>query len=272
MTKFVVGKGFAADFEFGFDIGSYAIVESDVVTADEYSCLVESEDGFDQLYEGTGFGNFDPETGVPTTGMVTSWTQSYGGLPVFTMTEFSQTWEDYWSFVESGKTDIFLHAIFRGSDTVVGGRLDDSLFGWDGDDRLKGGNGDDGLLGGHGRDILVGGNGYDVLIGGKGADIFVYRKIADSPAGAQPDFILFDHSQGDRIDLHKIDADTIANGDQAFYLAGQSFSFSGTPGELIFFPDDFRKLVQGDVNGDKVADFEIRVSWPTTPVDVDFIF
>lgn len=267
MTKFVVGKGFAVDMQ-DFDIGSYAVVESDIVTADEDSCLVESEDGFDQLYQGTGFGNFDPETGVPTTGTMTSWTQSSGGLPVFTMTKFSQSWEDYWGFVDSGKTQVYLHTIFRGADTLVGGRGDDQLSGFEGNDTLKGGKGDDSLKGYHGRDVLLGGRGGDFLVGGQNDDTFVYQELSDSRVGDKHDFITDFHG-GDLIDLSEIDADTTADGDQAFHLVD---AFTNNPGELDQVTAGIGTIyVRGDVDGDAVADFEIQVS-VNSVTDGDFIF
>lgn len=269
MTKFVVGKDFALDMQ-DLNIGSYAIVESDVVTADEDSCLVESEDGFDQLYQGTGFGNFDPETGVPTTGTITSWTQSSGGLAVFTMTKFSQTWEDYWDFVNSGKTQVYLHDIFRGADTIVGGGGNDQLYGFQGNDTLKGGKGDDVLHGYQGHDVLMGGEGRDFLIGGQRADLFVYSKTDESVVGSsQRDIIVdFNQSQGDQIDLHEIDADTTIDGDQAFHLGSW-----GTAGALrVLTNEPGHRILQGDVNGDSAADFEIQITGTPTLVDGDFIF
>jgi Ca2+-binding RTX toxin-like protein len=269
MTKFVYGEGFALQ---NFHIGDFAIVESDALTADEDSCLVESEDGFDQLYHGTGFGNFDPETGVPTTGTIASWTESSGGIAVFTMTKLNQSWEDYWGFVNSGRTTIYKHTIFRGADTIVGGRLDDQLHGFDGDDTLKAGHGDDFLLGYHGHDVLVGGKGRDLLRGDQGADGFVYNKLSDSRIGDDKRDTILDFGHGaDRIVLHQIDADTTMDRDQAFFLGGQSFS--GTPGELIFhIVDTFDTDLEGDVDGDGIADFAIRFRGHITFVDSDFIF
>jgi hypothetical protein len=67
----------------------------------------------------------------------------------------------------------------KGSDSVIGGDLNDTLSGGRsgdkveggrGKDTLRGGPGGDKLLGGPGRDILKGGPGGDKLIGGPGKD------------------------------------------------------------------------------------------------------
>jgi Ca2+-binding RTX toxin-like protein len=68
----------------------------------------------------------------------------------------------------------------KGSDSVTGGDLNDTLSGGGsgdkldgagGKDTLRGGPGGDKLLGGPGRDILKGGGGGDKLVGGPGKDI-----------------------------------------------------------------------------------------------------
>jgi Ca2+-binding RTX toxin-like protein len=273
MAKLVFGTDAVGDMD-QFDIGDFAIIKTDIVTADHNSCTVESEDGFDQLYEGSGFNDFDPQTGLPTTGTITSWNESSSGADVFTLSDFSQTWADYSGFVNSGDTNAYLNDLLAGGDTIGGGDRNDTLFALDGNDTLKGGGGRDHLDGGNGRDMLLGGAGSDVLTGGGKGDLFVYQKIKDSPANGNNDIINdFNHSQGDQIDLHKIDADVTLDGNQAFHLSVDS-DFDNEAGELIqeVFKDG-RLHLQGDVDGDGFADFDIEFVGKMPPfVDGDFVF
>ena len=103
-----------------------------------------------------------------------------------------------------------------GSDRIVGGAGDDNLFGGTGNDRLFGGTGTDVIVGGAGNDVIGGGAGDDIVTGGAGADTFDFRDIRyiDKDGG---DLIAdFSHAQGDKIDLHLIDANTGIDGNQDF--------------------------------------------------------
>lgn len=67
----------------------------------------------------------------------------------------------------------------------------------------------------------------------------------------------------DIIDLTAIDANTTVSGNQAFALI-QGVQFSGTAAELLIREDtdaDGRDLtlIEGDVNGDGVADFQLTL-------------
>ena len=117
--------------------------------------------------------------------------------------------------------------------------------------------GNDTLIGGAGNDILIGAAGKDTMRGGPGADRFGFIAITESPRGLNRDIIAdFSRTQLDIIDLSKIDADIDGtSGNQAFKFIGAA-AFSGIDGQLRFSGG----IVQGDVNGDRVADFELRVS------------
>lgn len=132
---------------------------------------------------------------------------------------------------------------------------------------LSGLAGNDRLIGGVGNDRLIGGVGVDVLIGGLGVDRFVFTSTLDSRPGAGSDQIVdFIRGQGDKIDLSLIDADIDGTaGNQAFAFIGAA-AFSGADGQLRFQAG----RLQGDVNGDRVADFEVRISLATM-VAGDFI-
>jgi Ca2+-binding RTX toxin-like protein len=143
-----------------------------------------------------------------------------------------------------------------GNDIVDGAAGDDLIGGAEGDDILGGGQGDDLLSGYDGNDSLTGGQGVDSLTGGLGADRFVFRTVSGTVSGAADTITDFLHSQGDRIDLSAIDANSALSGDQAFTLAGGVFT--NVAGQLIQAHDGAgNTLLQGDVNGDGLADFTI---------------
>jgi Ca2+-binding RTX toxin-like protein len=142
-----------------------------------------------------------------------------------------------------------------GNDRLDGGAGGDRLFGEAGNDRINGGTGDDRLDGGAGIDLLTGGRGRDVLVGGAGRDTFDFNFANESLRGANHDTLVFRRADGDKIDLRTIDADIDGTGgNQAFNFIRAS-AFSGVDGQLRFAGG----VLQGDVNGDKVADIEIKV-------------
>ncbi|HZF95999.1 MAG TPA: Ig-like domain-containing protein [Allosphingosinicella sp.] len=123
--------------------------------------------------------------------------------------------------------------------------------------RLFGGMGNDVLTGGAGNDLIYGGLRGDTLTGGAGNDIFRYQSVNESNPEERDG--IQDFTLGDRIDLSRIDTDPDMEGDQAFTFIGQA-AFSGQKGELRY--ENFSLggpvwLIQGDVNGDGVSDFEI---------------
>ncbi|MFT3972052.1 MAG: right-handed parallel beta-helix repeat-containing protein [Amaricoccus sp.] len=140
----------------------------------------------------------------------------------------------------------------EGDDTLLGGAGNDSLQGGAGDDSLVGGAGTDVLKGGNGNDVLVGGAGADTLTGGAGADHFVFGTAADANGDVMTDYW---RTQGDRIDLTDIDASTKVAGNQTFTFIGAQ-SFSGVAGELQYKEG----TISGDQNGDKIADFQIKLA------------
>jgi serralysin len=129
-------------------------------------------------------------------------------------------------------------------ENATGGSARDLLIGNDVANVLKGLAGDDVLRGLAGNDTLVGGGGADVLTGGAGRDSFVFGELG---TGDQ----ITDFTRGDRIDLRMIDA--VAGGaDSKFaYIGGGAFT--GVAGQLRYADG----LLQGDTNGDGIADFAV---------------
>lgn len=134
-----------------------------------------------------------------------------------------------------------------------------------------GSNFDDTIFGDRGANRLAGALGDDTLVGRGGADMFVWRNVAEGAFDAETGDVIVDftRSQGDRINLSGIDA-VAGGGDNAFVFLG-SAAFTGRAGQLRFgdrqnvgdIDDDgdidFFTMVSGDVNGDRVADFGIRL-------------
>jgi Ca2+-binding RTX toxin-like protein len=143
----------------------------------------------------------------------------------------------------------------------------DAFTGLGGSDTLDGGEGNDRLQGGNGDDLLEGGLGRDTLRGGGGADVFRFTDIAETAVGSGRDR-LRDFTQGeDTIDISAIDA--VAGGaDDAFTFIG-TVPFSATAGELRQVDTPLRILVEGDVDGDGAADFQIELTTTGLVVTAD---
>lgn len=140
-------------------------------------------------------------------------------------------------------------------DNYIGGDgKADKLFGGGGSDVLAEESGRDLLMGGDGRDDLTGGMSGDRLAGGTGADSFIYTESRHSRSDARDVIVDFEHGT-DRIDLRRIDADTTAGRNGAFDFIG-SDRFDGSAG-VVRYSDG---ILAGDTNGDRVADFQIRLA------------
>lgn len=150
-----------------------------------------------------------------------------------------------------------------GNDTLNGGFGNDWLYGEAGNDTLNGGADSDWLMGGSGTDTLIGGAGEDMMYGGTGADTFVFLSDGDFGTG-HGDFIKdFCHTEGDRIDLRGVDANTTLAGNQAFRLVSGP---SETAGDMwLSGGDGTRQFVQLNIDGVSdgvhLADFRIVVDF-----------
>jgi Ca2+-binding RTX toxin-like protein len=157
-----------------------------------------------------------------------------------------------------------------GNDLLYGGDDNDILSGAAGTDRLYGEAGDDTLDGGLHHDVLDGGVGIDMLTGGGDYDRFVFDTGDTSSVRANADHILdFSHAQGDLIDLHSIDAVFGTAGNQAFNFIGTA-AF-GAAGDLRYEQQGGITYVEGDTNGDGIADFSIALDGTITLSTGDFV-
>ncbi|HZH27651.1 MAG TPA: choice-of-anchor Q domain-containing protein [Azospirillaceae bacterium] len=147
-----------------------------------------------------------------------------------------------------------------GSNGLSGEFGDDRLYGGAGDDRLHGGSGNDWLWGGTGNDMLAGNAGRDMLVGGSGADRFVLTSASQSRPGATNRDVILDFvtAEGDRLDISAIDANPYRDGNQAFAFIGRN-AFTGSAGQLHLVSTSTGLVVEGDLNGDRVADFQVEL-------------
>jgi serralysin len=119
--------------------------------------------------------------------------------------------------------------------------------------------------------VIATGAGRDFLTGGAGKDRFDFNNNEEAGLGATRDLILdFSRADDDKIDFKNIDANTNQAGDQKFrYIGGAEFS--GKAGQLRYIDD--QALIHGDVNGDRIVDFEVELAVGPDPalITSDFI-
>ena len=161
-----------------------------------------------------------------------------------------------------------------GANTITGDAGNNDLTGGRGVDKLSGGIGTDNLNGGDGNDFLTGGAGKDVLNGGAGADTFLFA-TGDSTVAAFDTISDFSKAEKDIINLASMDAIASSSSDQAFTFIGAA-AFSNVAGQLRFragvAPDSTPlTIVEGDTNGDSIADFAIQLRGTFVLAALDFV-
>ena len=112
-----------------------------------------------------------------------------------------------------------------------------------------------------GDDRLVAGSGENWIRGGDGADMFVFLSSKHSTASKTDTIEDFSHKDGDRIDVSKV-AD--------FDFLGKA-KFSGGGAELNYQVKGGDTFIYGDTDGDKKADFCVKLEGKFTLVEGDFI-
>ena len=156
------------------------------------------------------------------------------------------------------------------NNTLIGGSDIDFIFGFGDNDTLSGGGGTDRLTGGLGRDTMTGG-----LL----RDVFDFNLATETGKTASTRDIIKDFQHlVDDIDLSTIDANGAAAGNTAFsFLAVKGAAFTGVKGQLHWFHIDptgtagDKTIIEGDINGDKVTDFQIELTGLKTLTAADFI-
>lgn len=110
-----------------------------------------------------------------------------------------------------------------------------------------------------GSDRLTGGHGRDVMSGGSGADTFDFNGIGESSKKAALRDHITDFTRGaDKVDLSTIDARSKVAGNQAFKWIGKQ-DFHNKAGELHVYKAGSNMILEGDINGDGKADFQIQL-------------
>ncbi len=155
-------------------------------------------------------------------------------------------------------------------DNVIGTNANDSIFGDNQNNELSGNNGNDTINGGGGNDRLIGGNGTDLLTGGSGNDIFEFNSVSESQPGLLRDvindFVGNGNLVGDQIDLFSIDANS------ATLLVNDAFTFIGTNSFTAAAQVRYvGGILQGNINANLTADFEIRLAGAPGLVASDII-
>jgi Ca2+-binding RTX toxin-like protein len=157
-----------------------------------------------------------------------------------------------------------------GSDTLTGTSGNEVINGLGGSDKLSGGSGSDKLSGGSGNDLLSGGTGRDELFGGSGNDTFAFAVADDSKSSAGIDVIMDFVKGGDKISFSSVDANTKVAGDQAFTFRGMA-GFTKSAGEMYVSSANGITKAMGDVNGDGIADIEVRLNGAFSMSASDFL-
>jgi Ca2+-binding RTX toxin-like protein len=135
---------------------------------------------------------------------------------------------------------------------------------------ITGQSGNNVLRGGDGNDVIDGKGGQDKLHGDGGKDKFVFSAAADSKVAA-PDMIMDFLKGSDVIDIRPIDANVLLGGNQKFVFIGDQ-DFAGS-GQLRVEYDEQTNVthVQGSVDYDAVADFQIDLAGKVALSASDFL-
>jgi serralysin len=150
----------------------------------------------------------------------------------------------------------------------TGNNLNNILTGNGAANILSGNSGADKLFGGVGADTLTGGLGADTLTGGGAktdlkADRFVFLSAKDSGLTVKNRDAITDFktSDGDKIDLSAIDANTSSAFNDAFTSLKQGAAFSGSftnPASLFF--DQTTDILYANNDADIQADFSVLLT------------
>ncbi len=144
--------------------------------------------------------------------------------------------------------------------------------------QLRGTDENDTISGSMGDDSMIGSWGIDKMTGGLGADTFIFYNAEETGLTAKTRDIItdFKHSDGDKIDLHDIDANSAdANSfggriDQSFtFIGAKAFSKTDATGQLRF--DAATHILYGSTDADNKAEFSIQLNGVKSLVADDFV-
>jgi hypothetical protein len=181
-------------------------------------------------------------------------------------------------YVVDNTNDAILESAGKGTDTVESAisyvldtNIENGILSGTAAVRLTGNAGANLLTGNSAANVLTGSTGADSLVGGGGADRFDFNAVAETGKTALTRDVITDFIRGiDRIDLSSIDANSRVAGNQVFKFIGTQ-AFHETAGELRFSVSGTNRIVEGDINGDGRADFQIAVTGSGTLTGGDFV-
>ncbi|WP_187277028.1 calcium-binding protein [Phyllobacterium endophyticum] len=224
---------------------------------------LRGDEGNDTLIGGAGadslLGSFLERTDT------VDYSTSPSGVRINSVEEF--TFDGYGGDAEGDKIELIDNITGSNHDDVINGSTSNNVFrGGGGNDFLYGGAWDDNNAGG--RDTLIGGAGSDSIscfnLRSRSADdTIVFESITDSLPGT-PDVI--DMDSFDTIHLAGIDANPTEVGDQAFIKVD---NFTSVAGQLVLTrigDIGYTHRIYADINGDTIADMEIRISDGSVPI------
>ncbi|URK87745.1 hypothetical protein LP421_07870 [Rhizobium sp. RCAM05350] len=246
-----VGANYSIDMsDFDYGVGDVGDTEIIGFTSSNITGYVG---GYKVVISGAGFTT--DKYGYLSGGEVRGIQETYAGTSVFSITGLNLSVKSIAKVINTYSTadDIALvKSTLGGNDTIAGSNYTDVLTGYNGNDLLSAGKGNDTLSGGNGNDTLIGGHGTDKFFGGPGSDSFIYKSLSESTLASSGRDIIFDFegSNGDRIDLSAIDANTKVAGNQVFNFIATK-AFSGKAGELRYDKKTSDTFIYADVNGDK---------------------
>jgi serralysin len=168
--------------------------------------------------------------------------------PAGTPNHFNVTTSD--GFVGASQTETIFGLQTSTGFTFDGSHEHDGAF------KVYGGSGNETVTGSDGDDWIFGGGGADSLTGGTGNDIFYYDDSAQSTPSVGD--TIQDFATGDKIDVSGMDA-IAGGGHDGFSFLGTG-AFTNQAGELrVEDQGSSTWLVQGDTDGDGVADFQLTL-------------
>jgi Ca2+-binding RTX toxin-like protein len=120
-------------------------------------------------------------------------------------------------------------------------------------ENIRGSGHNDLLAGDNGANVINGLGGRDTLTGRGGNDRFLFNSALNANGDVVTDF-----ASGDALDFSLIDANAGLAGDQAFTWLDTG-EFTGAAGQLREYDLDGVHYLAGDVDGDKVSDFVVKL-------------
>lgn len=129
------------------------------------------------------------------------------------------------------------------------------------------------IIGNNGANTITGGGGKDTMSGKNGRDTFDFNALSDITKSGSTTDVITDFTKGqDKIDLNTIDANSKLGGNQNFtLLTTKGAAFTGVAGQLHYKALGANTLVEGDIDGNRTADFAILLTGNKTLAKTDFI-